>query len=259
MLVAARTAPQNSYRNPVERIMSVINIGLQAVGLMRQKLPDNFEQVIHGCNSMAEIRTAASKNSAFKEAFADSLSPALCVLHDVISRLALKDKPLQVLHPCTEDEIKALHDRILEVDPTVLPTESRKEDLKSHEQLKTFMAHCCVQRQYFFCIKKCGMEGCGICQPPRLPQEEFEKLSFFPDPTKKLGSDSYLEFKEVWGKSTTEKDRPSISTKKGKEKPKKPFLMTAETVCDLIVCGECLKPRCVNSIGKLTKNEYAVL
>lgn len=37
MLVAARTAPQNSYRNPVERIRSVINIGLQAVGLMRQK------------------------------------------------------------------------------------------------------------------------------------------------------------------------------------------------------------------------------
>lgn len=31
MLVAARTAPQNSYRNPVERVMSVINFGLHSV------------------------------------------------------------------------------------------------------------------------------------------------------------------------------------------------------------------------------------
>lgn len=46
MLVAARTAPQNSYRNPVERIMSLINLGLQSVGLMRQKMSEENEQRI---------------------------------------------------------------------------------------------------------------------------------------------------------------------------------------------------------------------
>lgn len=55
MLVAAHTAPQNSYRNPVERVMSLLNIGLQAVGVMRQKMPDNFEKVIHECNLMQEL------------------------------------------------------------------------------------------------------------------------------------------------------------------------------------------------------------
>ena len=35
MLVAACTAPHNSYRNPVERMMSLIDIGLQSVGIMR--------------------------------------------------------------------------------------------------------------------------------------------------------------------------------------------------------------------------------
>ena len=45
-LVALRTAPSNSWANPVERIMSIVNIGLQGVGLMRQKMSDDFEKAI---------------------------------------------------------------------------------------------------------------------------------------------------------------------------------------------------------------------
>ncbi|PKC59726.1 hypothetical protein RhiirA1_426666 [Rhizophagus irregularis] len=33
-LVAVRTPPQHSWKNPVERIMSILNLGLQSVGLM---------------------------------------------------------------------------------------------------------------------------------------------------------------------------------------------------------------------------------
>ena len=32
LLVALRTAPSNSWANPVERIMSIVNTGLQGVG-----------------------------------------------------------------------------------------------------------------------------------------------------------------------------------------------------------------------------------
>jgi hypothetical protein len=46
MLVALRTAPSNSWANPVERIMSIVNTGLQGIGLMRQKMGDNFEKAI---------------------------------------------------------------------------------------------------------------------------------------------------------------------------------------------------------------------
>lgn len=34
-LCAARTAPCHSWRNPAERMMSIINLGLQCVGMMR--------------------------------------------------------------------------------------------------------------------------------------------------------------------------------------------------------------------------------
>ena len=33
-LCAARTAPCHSWRNPAERVMSIVNLGLQCVGLM---------------------------------------------------------------------------------------------------------------------------------------------------------------------------------------------------------------------------------
>ena len=39
-VVACRTAPNHSWKNPVERIMSLLNIGLQCVGVMRAKMSD---------------------------------------------------------------------------------------------------------------------------------------------------------------------------------------------------------------------------
>lgn len=41
MLVLARNAPGHSWRNPAERIMSVLNLGLQSVGMMRQAASDD--------------------------------------------------------------------------------------------------------------------------------------------------------------------------------------------------------------------------
>ena len=41
-LCAGRTAPYHSWRNPVERVMSVLNLGLQCVGLAREKMPEGI-------------------------------------------------------------------------------------------------------------------------------------------------------------------------------------------------------------------------
>ena len=45
-VVAMRTAPSNSWANPVEIIMSIITLGLQGVGVMRTKGSDKFEKTI---------------------------------------------------------------------------------------------------------------------------------------------------------------------------------------------------------------------
>ena len=46
MLVAARTAPGHSFVNPVERIMSLLNIALYGVALERSKMSEQFESVL---------------------------------------------------------------------------------------------------------------------------------------------------------------------------------------------------------------------
>ena len=59
MLCVACTAPYQSRCNPVERIMSLLNMGLQSVGLMRKKMSDEDKAAISGCNSLSQLRDAA--------------------------------------------------------------------------------------------------------------------------------------------------------------------------------------------------------
>ena len=59
ILVAGRTAPHNSWRNPVERMMSIVNLGLQCVGIMRTKGSDEFEQAIKNANNLHQFQESA--------------------------------------------------------------------------------------------------------------------------------------------------------------------------------------------------------
>ena len=42
VLIAERTAPSHSRDNPIERVMSILNIGLQSVGVTRAEVGDNL-------------------------------------------------------------------------------------------------------------------------------------------------------------------------------------------------------------------------
>ena len=65
-ILIARTAANLSYRNPVERVHAIANLGLQSVGLMRKAMPQNMENVIRNSNSNDEIRKLCSKITILK-------------------------------------------------------------------------------------------------------------------------------------------------------------------------------------------------
>ena len=46
VLCACGTAPAQSWKNPVERVMSLLNLGLQSVGLMRKECTPSAEAVL---------------------------------------------------------------------------------------------------------------------------------------------------------------------------------------------------------------------
>ena len=54
--------------------MSELNLALQTVGIMRQKMSSaTLEKILEGCNSMKAICSAAESHHGLQEEFKDSL------------------------------------------------------------------------------------------------------------------------------------------------------------------------------------------
>ena len=86
-LCAARTAPCHSWRNPAERMMAIVNLGLQCVGMMRGQMCPEDEAAITHCNSMSQIRLASEKRPDLIPAILDSIAPVKILLSDILQRL----------------------------------------------------------------------------------------------------------------------------------------------------------------------------
>lgn len=119
ILCVARTAPYQSWRNPVERVMSLLNMGLQSVGLMRRKMNDEDEAAISACNSLNELRQVASKHPRLKESCIDSIEPVKLLLYDIFGRIQLKGKNIEAYISAKDEEILKCEEALLAIDETI--------------------------------------------------------------------------------------------------------------------------------------------
>ena len=88
--------------------MSTLNIGLQAVGLMRKAGDDVFEKQAAACKSLKDLREAAKKNSEFHDGVADSVAPVKVLLSQVFGRLQLKGEKIEASEAATQSDIDNL-------------------------------------------------------------------------------------------------------------------------------------------------------
>ena len=105
-LIAVRTCPNQSFRNPVERIMSIINLALQGVGMMRSSMPEQFEKSMNSVSSLQDLRDQAAKDPQFGLALQDSMRGASHVLERLVHRLRLKYVPFTTGNAASEAEIE---------------------------------------------------------------------------------------------------------------------------------------------------------
>ncbi|CAG2243120.1 unnamed protein product [Mytilus edulis] len=203
MICIARNPPQNSWKNPAERIMSILNLGFQSLGLMREKT-EHYEKQLDSANSLGEIRKLAEKYPTIEEEVLDSVEPVSILLSNVITRLKWKDKNLKVFNPATEGEIFDLRREILKIDQDIKVTDSTQQDIKKRKLFVSFLNDHCKIAQYIFSVKKCGKTSCHVCKKPRLSNEMFERLYHLPDP-EPLNCDKYKSFDQLYGKPTSEK------------------------------------------------------
>ncbi|KAK6186795.1 hypothetical protein SNE40_006067 [Patella caerulea] len=288
MLVAARTAPLQSFRNPVERCMATLNLGLQAVSICREKMDEEGEKQILKANSLKSLRKVAEQSSVIKEKMQKSVQAPIQLLNSVFQRLSYNSQPVQVTKSATEESINKTIKTVTDLDPNVDIRKLQKCHLKNYPNLVKFMDTHCTLRHYFLCIKKCkNIVNCDYCSknPPQIPN--FEKLDPLPDPVPDVDMTHYKPFESVWGTCTSETHRPSMKENSGtgiskKTKSRKRKLPTtthtsadaekvqddpqpidcrksAETVRSFVSCYMCGKPRCLYSSRKLTDEQQVKL
>ena len=104
-IVVARTAAGLSFRNPVERVHAIANLGLQGIGLMRKEMNSEMENIIGKYNSNAEIRKVCEDNQVFQQSFGKSIAPAKELIEEVFQRISLKENPFKLYPPAEDKEI----------------------------------------------------------------------------------------------------------------------------------------------------------
>ncbi len=67
-LVHARTAPGDSFKNPAERLMSILNLSLQGVSLCRESMDKHHEEKIKKASTMKAVRALCSSDDALRVA-----------------------------------------------------------------------------------------------------------------------------------------------------------------------------------------------
>ncbi len=261
MLFAFRTPPYHSRRNPVERIMSILNLALQSVCLMRTSMDRRFEQKIAKCNSMEDVRHQAEATSGFKDAFVDSIEPVKVLLQSLFLRLELKGEQFQCFNSADSVSMDALWNALLVIDSTLTQSLTEKSCLSQHPELEHFLKTHCRIRHYSFVMRKCGLDSCSICKSPRLPKDVFDDLNFLPDPMPSADQDHYQPFSAVYGTETNASYRPSLASSqaKGHEIPFSPSAQTARTVGEIVRCQECDFPRVIYAARKLSGLEKVQL
>ena len=271
MVIAARCAPGQSWTNPAERIMSILNIGLQNVALERKRV-EEIEADLKKCSTMEDIRNAAESNTSLRKKWMSSIEECKEKITSRFERLMLKEKPVTVMESLTNAQVQGVKSQIRTLFPSMETENVTKQKVQRCAEYKNWIKQHCRERQYSFQIRKCKNEEC--CPKPTLPRE---KLAWLPDPILDPSGEHYLPFQEVYGIETTERDRPSLLQKEkpNKEKKKESVLQyvdvqetqligdasvyTAQNTQMVVTCVDCQKMRVVYAKNKLTDRQLVQL
>ena len=117
--------------------MSILNLGLQSVGLTRKECTPSAEAVLKNCNSLKQIRTAVDSEPSLAEEIADSIEPVKLLISE---RLSLKEKKLKIGTPATQIEMQRLNTAVQSIEAVDLFGKVSKGMLKGLPQLKRFMS-----------------------------------------------------------------------------------------------------------------------
>ena len=255
MVVAVRALPYNSWKDPAERVVATLNLGAQAVGLMR--ISTEIEDLLKGCNGLKSIRDLDKNNLGLniKENILESTQVCKSLLSSIFERLVYSGDPITSFIPATDKEMNLLWSETTKIDQSISPSDSTTAAITKKDVFMNFYQTHCKSRHYLFSVKKCSDINCQFHLPTRM--DNFETLEHLPDLIP--NGEHYEPFENVYGNETSEKHRPSLNEKikKNKNIPFNPTKQTALNVGATIICEECRKSRLLHA-AKTVKDKDAL-
>ena len=182
ILIALSTCPYQSWTNPAERVMSVLNLALQNTSLQREEMSSDLEILVKNKNSMKAVRAEIEAHPSLGDGINHAVQPVIDFLDHRFQQLKLKDRYFKSGHVATQPEIDEMFDEVLlNIDSTLQKNELTKADLKRSESLKRFKKEHCHISKYSFQVRKCLLESCQYCSshPIKLSCEQYKSISFY--------------------------------------------------------------------------------
>ena len=162
MLVAARTVPGHSFKNPLEKVNCILNLALYGIGCMWIEIHEvaEFEKKLGNCSGVNDVRTFISENPEKNtKLLRDLCQPCLDLGKSSFERLSLKGDQFVVWDYVSDDNVDAFFEDI-GLDTELSPKDTM-EMLPKCPKLNTFLKYRTKQRTYFFSIKKFGESNCS--------------------------------------------------------------------------------------------------
>ena len=110
--------------------MSILNLGLQSIGLMRTEMSNDSERLMSKCGTMNEIHKTAEENSILKVDLVASLQAPINLVRSVFDRQFLKDEPFKTFTVISETEMEKFWKMIQLVDNNITNEDRTAEHIK---------------------------------------------------------------------------------------------------------------------------------
>ena len=216
MLVAVRTCPYQSWTNPAERVMSILNLALQNVSLERKEMDKESEKVMKNKKNVKAVQDVIKSHPEMKSKVEGSLKPVTDLLDERFQRMKLKERQFKSAAVATDNEMESMFEEVKTVDSSIQPDSLRSKDLAKAKDYQAFMEAHCHRSTYALQLRKCLRDTCAYCSTHslRMPMEEFNSLCYLPLPILDSTMQHYKPFKDLCGQLPNERDRPSLGTTK---------------------------------------------
>ena len=134
MLVVLRCCPTQSWVNPAERVMSLLNLALQNCALERTKVADTFEVKMKNIKSINHLQNSAGRMEGLKAVFTESVNLVIKLVNSRFEVMKLKDEPVRSKNAASDEKIELLKDSVYLIDNTIDFTNFTEAELQEKKR-----------------------------------------------------------------------------------------------------------------------------